>query len=208
MTQSAHTSFGCGPQDHSAPPGVLMADKNTEAVAKAIIKHVVLVHGAPEHLVSDRKPGLASAAMKMIMQRFGSHKSETTGLQPQAMSTLERFHGLKRTDTAGLTASASFYYRVSACETTGHSPFYLLYGRHPTEEAGQGEHQPATTVAALLAGTLDDGCPPRRTTRDARRLRMGISPLRGKLGGGPAGRRRCPSLRGWPAPPKNDRVTD
>jgi transposase InsO family protein len=124
------------------PIAVPMKEKSAAAVALAIVHHVVYQHGAPELIWSDREPGFAAEAMKIIARRFGSNKSETTGYQPQANSSLERFHTyLAQAMTLVRTKHAKdwpqwvepvlFMYRIAQNETTGYSPFFLTYGRQP-----------------------------------------------------------------------------
>jgi hypothetical protein len=69
-------------------------------------------------------------------------KAETTGDQPQANASLERFHqylgqsmtfvvNKHRDDWDQWVEPVLFMYRISANETSGLSPFYMLFGRHP-----------------------------------------------------------------------------
>jgi hypothetical protein len=124
------------------PLAIPMRKKTAAAVAFQLYKHVFSHHGSPECVFSDREPGFAARSMKAIMRRLGASKTETTGLQPQSMGSLERFHGYfnhaltfcvnkHKSDWHRWIDAVCFFYRISTCESTGHSPYYLMYGRHP-----------------------------------------------------------------------------
>lgn len=124
------------------PIAVPTKERTVEEVIKHVVQEIVLKHGPPEMLWSDREPGFAGQAMKKICQMFGVKKAETTGYQPQANSTLERFHSFMaqaltlvvnkhKKDWHKWLESVLWMYRTSVNSTTGYSPFYLLYGREP-----------------------------------------------------------------------------
>jgi hypothetical protein len=126
------------------PIAIPLKEKSFGNVYKAIVNNVVYKHGCPEIIWSDREPGFAAAILKKLARQFGSMKAETTGEQPQSNASLERFHqylGQSLTfvvskhrddwDQLQWIEPVLFMYRISANETTGHSPFFMLYGRHP-----------------------------------------------------------------------------
>jgi len=124
------------------PIAVPMKEKSFGAVYKAILEHVVYKHGCPEIIWSDREPGFAAAILKKLTRQFGSVKAETTPEQPQSNSSLERFHqylgqaltfvvNKHRDDWDEWIEPVLFMFRISANETSGHSPYYMLFGRHP-----------------------------------------------------------------------------
>lgn len=148
--------FGCWPESPNGnkwiltmhdqftrwPIAVPMKTRNARAIMDVIMREIVFVHGPPEWIWSDREPGFAKTAMKHIYRRFGINKAETTGEQPQANSSLERFHHYMaqaltfvvnehKTDWEEWLPVVLWMYRISTNETTGLSPYNMLYGREP-----------------------------------------------------------------------------
>lgn len=124
------------------PIAVTVKERNIGVVIKHVMQEIVLKHGPPEILWSDREPGFAGAAMKHICKAFGIVKAETTGYQPQANSTLERFHDFMnqsltltvnkfKSDWSDHLEMILWTYRTSVNAITGYSPFFLMYGRDP-----------------------------------------------------------------------------
>ena len=103
----------------------------------------------PEVLVSDRGANLLSALMKEVSEVMGMKKVNTTAYHPQADGLVENFNRslqamvAKSVDTFGTDwdeylPHLLFAYRTRPHDSTGESPFFLLYGRDarlPTELA-------------------------------------------------------------------------
>ena len=137
------------------PIAIPCKERNQGVVITHVMNEIVLKHGPPEMLWSDREPGFAGAAMKDICERFGIKKAETTGFQPQANSSLERFHSFMaaaltilvnrhKTDWERWLEPVLWMYRTSVNATTGFTPFFLMYGREPRvpvlAQLGLGDH--------------------------------------------------------------------
>ena len=116
------------------------SDQTSETIAKLLVDNVVCRHGVPEYLVSDQGANLLSAAMSEVYEVTGIHKNSTTAYHPQADGLVENFN---RTLRAMIAKHATKYgdnwdehlpyllfaYRTKPHESTGESPFFLLYGR-------------------------------------------------------------------------------
>ena len=120
---------------------VPLPDTRASTICDAIFRHLLCQHGRPQRILTDRGAELIGLAVQHLCKRWGINKIHTTGHQPQA-SPVERFHRYLNTSMTALHGSfgldwdryvdaAVFTYRVSYCESTGYSPFFLLYGRDP-----------------------------------------------------------------------------
>jgi exodeoxyribonuclease III len=118
---------------------VPIPDTKASTVSKAIFKHILCNHGRPRVILTDRGNELIGKAVAHLCKRWGIKKIATTGEQPQS-NPVERFHRYLNSSMTALHGSfgldwdhyvdaAVFTYRVSYCEASGHSPFYMLYGR-------------------------------------------------------------------------------
>ena len=124
-------------------------DQTSETVARILIDNIVCRHGVPGQLLSDRGPNLLSKLIQDICDLLGVKKINTTAYHPQTDGLVERMNKTlramiaKHAHTYGpewdiYLQQLLFAYRVKPQDSTGDSPFYLLYGRDarlPTETA-------------------------------------------------------------------------
>ena len=117
-------------------------DQKAETIARLLVEQIVVRHGVPEQLLSDHGPNFLSTVVQEVCAFIGAKKINTSGYHPQTDGLVERFNG---TIIAMLSKSIKkhgrdwdthlpyllFAYRVSIQESTGESPFFLLYGRDP-----------------------------------------------------------------------------
>ena len=117
-------------------------DQSALTIARLLVEKVVTRHGVPTQLLSDRGASFLSNLMKEVYNLLGLKKVNTTAYHPQTDGLVERFN---RTLTNMLSKKVKkggkdwdqqlpyvlFAYRASLQETTGESPFFLLYGRTP-----------------------------------------------------------------------------
>ena len=117
-----------------------MRERDSGKIAAMLIEKIALKYGPPEWIFSDREPGFASAAMRSIMQRFGTKVATTTGEQPQANAFIERVHSFMaqnltmlvdrhKTDWDKWIESVLFMYRIAPHDVHGFTPFYMMFGR-------------------------------------------------------------------------------
>ena len=125
------------------PIAVAVPDRKSSTVARAIYEQLISVHGCPKAILTDRGKEFLAAGIKKLCRTMGIAKIETTGFQPQANGHVERFHqwigrmmtmmSNEKKDDWDLYLDASlFAYRISTNESTGFTPFELVYGRQAT----------------------------------------------------------------------------
>jgi transposase InsO family protein len=132
-------------------------NERSETVGRALNEHLFSVHGYPKLLMSDRAKGFVSRGLKWLCKHLGIAKILSTGLLPTACSPVERYHrslgatltmvcNNAKNDWSFLVSAVVFSYNISVCETTGFSPFFLMYGRQP--------NLPIDVLTGLRANTL------------------------------------------------------
>lgn len=112
-------------------------------VADFLLHDVILHHGAPRQLLTDRGRYFLSKVIADLLRLSSTTHKLTTSYHPQTNGLTERFNRTL-TDMLSMYVSAdhkdwdltlpyvTFAYNSSRHDTAGFSPFYLLYGREPT----------------------------------------------------------------------------
>ena len=117
-----------------------------ERLAQLFKKHIYRLHGLPLSIVSDRDPKLTSQFWQELMMQLGTKIKLSTAYHPQTDGQTERTN---RTIEEMLRCFVSmtpalweetmpmleFCYNDSVHASTGYSPFFLCYGRHPRTAA-------------------------------------------------------------------------
>ena len=112
----------------------------TAAVIEALTREFIPRHGVPRVIVTDNASCFTSRAWKDFTKQAGFECRHSTPYHPQGNSKVERFNGtIKRLiakacrnnpdDWFRHVGAALGAYRTSISESTGFSPFHLLYGR-------------------------------------------------------------------------------
>ena len=136
-----------------------LPNQEAKTVAKAFMEHVILRHGAPLQILTDRGTNFESALFRELCILMKTDKVRTTAYEPRTNGMLERFHRTLNSILAKLVATnqrdwpehlpyALAAYRATVHESTNFSPNYLLYGHEirapvdlmlgrPTEDEGQ-----------------------------------------------------------------------
>ena len=115
---------------------------NMEAitVARIFVNEFICRFGVPEQLHTDQGRNFESALLKEICKLLGITKTRTTPYHPQSNGMIERFNGtiLNMLSMVVLDDEHNWdlhlptlmmAYRTSRHETTGATPFSLVYGR-------------------------------------------------------------------------------
>jgi transposase InsO family protein len=120
---------------------VPLADKEGPTMARALIKHLFLVHGFAD-LQSDRGSEFNNTHLDSLVELTGIQKFKTTAYKPSTNGKAERYH---RTFNAMLAKVindnqrdwpdhilyVTFSYNACAHSSTGLSPFFLMFGQQP-----------------------------------------------------------------------------
>src|SRR5690606_29149128 len=113
---------------------------NALAVAQFYLERIVLRHGAPSHIISDRGKAFVSKFLKEVFRLCQSVHRKTTAYHPQCNGLTERLnHTL--TDMLSMYVDrwhknwdvvlpiVTYAYNTSAQAATGYTPIRLVYGR-------------------------------------------------------------------------------
>lgn len=112
-------------------------------VASFLLSHLILRHGAPRELLSDRGRVFLSNAIEALLKECNIVHRTASAYHPQTNGMTERFN---RTlgDMLAMYVSGdhsnwdrvlpfvTYAYNSAPQTTTGFSPFFLLYGREPS----------------------------------------------------------------------------
>ncbi|KAK7097274.1 hypothetical protein V1264_004279 [Littorina saxatilis] len=123
------------------PEAVPLKSTTTEAVAEALLG-IFTRTGLPDEVLSDLGTQFTSDVMREVMRLISVSQLHTTPYHPQTNGLCERFNGTLKSMVKKLMADrpkdwdrylpfALFAYREIPQESTGYSPFELLYGRNP-----------------------------------------------------------------------------
>ena len=128
--------------DHFTKFAIAVATKNQKAqtVAEALWENVISVYGWPEQLHSDQGRDFQSKVISELCKIGNVKKSRTSPYHPQAnpverynrtlLSMLGSLHESQKRDWRKYVKPLTHAYNCMVNETTGYSPYFLLFGRH------------------------------------------------------------------------------
>lgn len=115
-----------------------------EGAADLYMQHVFCHFGMPLRIVSDRDKLFTSALWKQLFKRAGTALDMSSGFHPQTDGQTERLNRTLEEMLRGFCGAPErqryweqylpmlqFAYNSTPHTATGHSPFYLNYGRNP-----------------------------------------------------------------------------
>ncbi|UYV71173.1 hypothetical protein LAZ67_8002033, partial [Cordylochernes scorpioides] len=119
-----------------------VSEATVKEVSTFLIEQIFLRHGAPRFLISDRGSQFTSNLMKEVMKMCKVKHCFTTSYHPQTNGLTERLNRTLinmismyvNTDQKNWDEILPFVthaYNTTIQETTGYSPFFLLFGREP-----------------------------------------------------------------------------
>ena len=123
------------------PEAVPLKNIDTISVAEALVSIFARV-GCPEEILSDQGTQFVSDLMQEIYRLLSIKSIRTSPYHPQSNGLVERFNGTLKTMLKKVVhanpeqwdryiPALLFAYRELPSESTGFSPFELLYGRRP-----------------------------------------------------------------------------
>jgi len=128
--------------DHFSKWVELFPMRNQEAVtvAKILFDKIICVHGCPLQILTDRGANFEGEVFQELCRLMKIDKIRTTAYQPSTNGQIERFHSTMHHMIAKWVTdnqrnwdetlpAVAFAYRTSENETTGFTPFYLMFGR-------------------------------------------------------------------------------
>ncbi|KAI7804446.1 hypothetical protein IRJ41_010397 [Triplophysa rosa] len=118
------------------------SDQSAKQVARMLWDRYFCVYGFPDRIHSDQGAKFESRLIHELLEVSGVKKSRTTAYHPMGNGQVERFNrtlgGMLRAlpprtkqKWPQLLQTLTFAYNCTSHETTGYTPFYLMYGRIP-----------------------------------------------------------------------------
>lgn len=117
-------------------------DQRAPTVAKVLVSEWFYKFGVPSRLHSDQGRNFESTLVQQLCSLYGIVKSRTTPYHPAGNGQCERFnrtlHHLLRTlpasqkrDWNSCLPQVLYFYNTTPHQTTGESPFFLMFGQEP-----------------------------------------------------------------------------
>ena len=115
---------------------------SAEGCARLFRDHVWKNHGWPKKIITDRGSQFAAKFTITLNELLGIKSALSTAYHPQTDGQTERtnqeleqylrlYTNFMQSDWSDWLSTAEFAYNNRQHSSTGHSPFYLEYGRHP-----------------------------------------------------------------------------
>ncbi|UYV77521.1 K02A2.6-like, partial [Cordylochernes scorpioides] len=109
-------------------------------VAKFFIEDVILKHGAPRELITDRGRNFTSSTISDLNNQCRITHRKTTAYHPQTNGLTERLNktiadmlsmyvDVNQKDWDRILPFVTFAYKIAKQESTGFTPFFLVHGR-------------------------------------------------------------------------------
>ena len=134
--------------------------KSTDSVtlARVLVDEVICRYGVPHYLHSDQGANFVSAVIQSLCSRPGIKRTPSTLYHPQGNGQVERFNRTLEAMLSKVVAehqkdwdehlqTVLFAYRTAVHDSTGFTPFSVMFGRSPT-----------LPVDVILGRTQQDHC--------------------------------------------------
>ena len=120
---------------------VPLSETTALATAKALVNNLFCVYGIPVSILTDQGRNFISHVMEDLAKIFRIKKYRSSAFHPQTSGSIERYHHTlteylklyveEKTEWDEILPLAVFSYNSCRNESTGFSPFELLFGRKP-----------------------------------------------------------------------------
>src|ERR1700741_369143 len=122
------------------PEAKAISNMKAVTVAEFIYKEIICRHGVPEEILSDRSTSFINQVIKELCDKFQMKHRLTSAYRPQTNGMIERFNRTigeciaklisdKEKEWDEYIESTLLAYRTMKHESTGFTPFQLMYGR-------------------------------------------------------------------------------
>lgn len=117
-------------------------NQTAQTTAQALINHFIVHYGLPQRIHSDQGANFMSKLMTELCKMLKIDKSHTTPYHPMGNGMTERFNRTllsmlgtldptQKLDWKAHVAPLVHAYNATRHESTGYSPFFLMFGRQP-----------------------------------------------------------------------------
>ena len=135
-------------------------DQLAKTTAIVLFENFILHYGFPARLHSDQGRNFESRVIRELCSLAGVEKTRTTPCHPTGNGMVERFNHTmlnmlgtleeqQKDDWKSYVAPLTHAYNAAKHDSTGFSPFFLMFGRHPRLAVdaylGLNSHRVATT---------------------------------------------------------------
>jgi len=120
---------------------VPLQEATSLTIADAFVKNFICIYGAPKIILTDQGTNFLSSLIRNLTKKFNIKHLKTTAYHPQSNGSLERSHHVlteylktqinKDEDWDEHISLAMFSYNTSVHESTGYSPYELVFGKLP-----------------------------------------------------------------------------
>ncbi|CAF1437902.1 unnamed protein product [Adineta ricciae] len=119
-----------------------LPDNSAITAAQCFVEQFVFKYGVPRRLITDQGVHFKNELMKKLTTLLGTHHIHTSAYHPQGNGLVERFNGTFHPQLAKLhnvelnnwdeyLAPIIYAYNTGIQNSTGYSPFQLMFGRNP-----------------------------------------------------------------------------
>ncbi|XP_074040987.1 tropomodulin isoform X2 [Leptinotarsa decemlineata] len=122
------------------PEAIPIPDRKAETIARIFVEHIIVRHGTPKRLLTDRGANFMSNLFKEVCEVLNIEKIQTSSYAPTSNKQIERMHRVfkdmlsqyiceSQRDWDNWIPFVLMAYRGSIHSSTGYSPYFLLHGR-------------------------------------------------------------------------------